>query len=658
MELIRPSKDKNSEYFKIKKEYLEVIKNIAGKNEYLKYVQDFSETEKTPDSTFIGGLPITLERKDIFNIMSKDIKGNYRYSVTQKADGVRVLLFSCYKTESGGRKMCFIDRKNNFYTLKASKREELPTISSKLPKLLIDGELIIYDKNNQTTTDLSTKYYSIKSFSFMAFDILYGPISIDYSGIFDDKRLNIGSEGAMAGPIGGSRWPYFRRYNILNLLIVPNELNDYRALLSNSFKECDWFIPEIKPLIFINSLQIKKTLYSQNGFFQKNLSEFRKEFYDLINLDDYRTKKMEYIPVKLDGLIFTPFNTEYIIGGAWKRYLNIQYKWKPIEEQSIDFLIDYSGKTVVLKMKSGSGYIPFTVKRNIPYPVEPFQKVKSGTIGEFTLVNEKFKLKNIRTDKTEPNSKSTAINVFNSIKKPVNIDIIKMFFIIDKLDNIGIKTLMQYLSKSQLINCSINNNKMNIFNEKNKLSIINNLNEFKKYDNYEYEIRIGYIEQTKFQPNLPLTLYKRIMDILVNNNFKFEYYVLNDYYKDSVRSRYLYLQDLKSETLLNSVIKSKIDNSDIDLKYIYNFDLRFSLSNEKSTDIIVKNNNYSLRIEKKRTSFNLGILQVDCTEIRKFNSDNLTFGPSSYQIELEIADRKAEYLEIKKLITGLLSLIN
>ena len=42
----------------------------------------------------------------------------------------------------------------------------------------------------------------------MAFDILYGPISVEYSGPPGDKRLNIGSEGAMAGPIGGKMWPY------------------------------------------------------------------------------------------------------------------------------------------------------------------------------------------------------------------------------------------------------------------------------------------------------------------------------------------------------------------------------------------------------------------------------------------------------------------
>ena len=55
MELIQKG---SPEYFIVSKEYSEVIKNITREDSYDK---------------FIGGLPITLERKDIFTLVSKDL---------------------------------------------------------------------------------------------------------------------------------------------------------------------------------------------------------------------------------------------------------------------------------------------------------------------------------------------------------------------------------------------------------------------------------------------------------------------------------------------------------------------------------------------------------------------------------------------------------
>jgi len=639
MELIKKSTDPNSEYFKINKEYSEVIHNITRERQF---------------NNFIGGLPITLERKDVFSLMSKDIKGNYRYSVTQKADGIRVLLFAHYKSSNGERKICFVDRKNNFYNLTTTAREELPTFKG--PKMLIDGELIIYDTNNETVTDMSKKYYNIKSYSFMAFDILYGPIEIDYSGSFDEKKLNIGSEGAMAGPIGGKKWTYTNRYDILYLLIVPHELNDFRPILSLSFINCSWFVPEVKQIYSIGALNRKQELYSNRGFFQKNLVEYRTNFYNLIN--ELRNKKAQYIPIQLDGLIFTPFDTEYVIGGAWKKFLNIQYKWKPVEEQSIDFFIDYSKNNVILKVKAGDNYIPFTIKRDVPYPSEPFKKVKPGVIGEFIYNVNKFQLKNLRTDKTEPNSISTAINVLNSIKKPVNIEIIKMFFIINKLNENGLKQLMQYSSKNQLLTCAINNNKLKIISDQIKTKIEHNLKLFKQNSDYEYEIRLGYIENSRYQTNLSFNLYKKIIDILSINKIEFTYTPFIDLYKNDIRSRYIYLNKTIKPKIIGNVIKKSIENININTNFLYNFDLRFALSEEKNTREEVKEDNYDLKLEKNRYSFNLGIIQIDCTEIRKYDSNLSKFGSSNYQVEIEIIDRKANYSDILNILTKFLSLVN
>ena len=279
------------EYFLIEKEYNNLVNNI---------------TRDINFKNFIGGLPITLERKDIFTILSRNLKGDYRYTVTQKVDGNRLLLFANFKKENGLRNITFIDRNNNFYTLKNKTRDSLPGFNG--PKILIDGELIIFDNDNKVT-DISTKYFNVKMYSFMAFDILYGPINIEYVGTPHDKELKIGSDGAMAGPIGGKMWPYQKRYDILHKLIVPTELNDFRPILSTAFENCSWFIPEIKPIYFINPFF---KLYNVNkyktisAFFQKKIIEFRKNFYNLLN-EKIRVKQpAELLNVLLDGLIFTP----------------------------------------------------------------------------------------------------------------------------------------------------------------------------------------------------------------------------------------------------------------------------------------------------------------------------------------------------------------
>ena len=200
MELIRHDDPK---YRIIKNEYSKLILNITKEENYEK---------------FIGGLPITLERKDCYKLFSKskESEENYRYSITTKVDGIRVLLFSC-KIDLN-KYFYFVDRENNFYQLKNKKDDLLPIYNGS--PFLIDGELIIFLNNEKTTTDLSTNFREINSYSFMAFDILYGPTRIEYSDESDSKTFLADTSAAMAGPIGSTMWPYFARYDFLYRLIL------------------------------------------------------------------------------------------------------------------------------------------------------------------------------------------------------------------------------------------------------------------------------------------------------------------------------------------------------------------------------------------------------------------------------------------------------
>ena len=738
------------DYFEVKKQYDIVIKNITHDESY---------------SKFIGGLPITLERKDLYTVMSKDLNNNYRYSITQKVDGTRVLLFiyNSQILDVKTKKIAFVDRNNDFYilknsstTLKLIENAQMP----KLPTLLIDGELVAFNSNNQTVPITDTK--NIKTFSFMAFDILYGPLSIEYKGPPGYEKLQIEGEYAMAGPMGGKKWPYVRRYNILNMLLLPHQMNDGRPPLTLQLVNNNWFVIEIKPVYPINSLQTPKELYSTSpkGFFQIELFEFRKYYYTTIN--DIRTanggNKVEMSQIKLDGLIFTPFDTEYIIGGPWNKYLNFQFKWKPVEEQSIDFSIfrDESNK-IILKIKKSTPAVisnitsndiisngaigKFTfdynsqkfkfinignytisklseVKKNIQesstnelylsmyynsynnltlqamddskltdvytdlstftvYKGENAtvsentkklinnKKIKNGTIGEFTFNTKerKFELLKLRPDKTTPNALSTVLNVLNAIKYPVNINNLKEIL---KIDSVKTKTetlrkLMSNLSKNQLLRCSIDLNVMPLIATPIKEQIMKNIDIFKSDNSYEFEIRLGKIKPSRFESNIQFIVYKQIIDILSMNKISFNYNVYHDYFKDSTRSRYIYVDQIKEFKYIGSIEKERVENINIDTNYIYNIDMRFSLSNETPSLLKVDYDMADFKQEKKRFSFDFGIIRLDCTEKNFFNKDNSVSTPN-YQIEFEIVDRNLNkediYIKTIELITNILSKTN
>jgi len=648
-------KTNSPEYKLIKKSYEYLIEDITREKKYDK---------------FIGGLPITLERKDIFTILSKDISGKYRYSVTQKVDGTRLLLFVNYKNDgSGTRNITFIDRNNDFYTLKNTSREQLPDYDGQM--LLIDGELVTYSTNDEVISPES-KFSDVKMFSFMAFDILYGPEYIEYSGPPNFKKLNIGQHFSMTGPEGGKRWSYERRYNILHQLLVPNELNNNRPPLSLAFKECKWCIPEIKPLYSVNQLNTKQKLYGSNiSFFQKNLKEFRTVFYEKINTIIRIQPKYsaDLFNVTLDGLIFTPFNSEYVIGGPWKKFLNIQYKWKPIEEQSIDFAIYKEKNRYLLKVKKGPELTTFNIYKNNKFtPAELTEetakellriRISNGTIGEFVYdkMKNQFKLLRMRIDKSSPNSINTAKNVMNAIKNPVDLEIIKQFLILDKLKPEKLTPLLRYMTKSQMLRCAIKNNEIALFSDLNNLQINKLLDIYKQNNSYEFELRFGIIEKTRFQTNLPFNLYNQIQDIIstVYPNVKYETNVYYDMYSFSTRTRYLYLDQLDKLVPVASIKKETIENVNFDIKYLYNLDVRFGLSNEKRTFEKIMVENAKIILKKIRTTFNFDIFSLDCTEINKIikekHTGKLISEASKFQIELELKNNQLPNEEIIKKIS-------
>ena len=457
-------------------------------------------TRSNKPQNFIGGMPITLERKDMLNLVSKNSQKNYRYSVTQKVDGTRMFMFVgpvLPEFAQGSQKLrsiSFIDRENNIYSLKNTVSRGGKSVILELPQytkgqLLIDGELVFFDEKGHSYAKLDS--HLVKGISFMAFDIIYGPISLELEGLGKEKKLESPSEGAMAGPVGGPMWTYLRRWEILHKLIIPSELNIFKPPLTILFQNTQWFNIELKPLYFINSLEQYGThiyLSNHQGGLQKDLSSSRRGYYKMLH-NDFKKSPNVFIksPVKLDGLIFTPLDAEYVIG-SWKLPGNIQYKWKPTDEQSIDFLIDKPDKSRIVKIsdsnkkiteyylvsilisKGQNNFEPFIIKGQEIKGLIPLDKysfirkiiivngeLKSFTIGEFIFKDSNFILKNFRFDKKKPNALMTALNVWKSIQFPVNINDLNYFLNIDKIshqsskiDRFKMKTVLSYVDSKNI----------------------------------------------------------------------------------------------------------------------------------------------------------------------------------------------------------------
>ena len=204
---------------------------------------------------------------------------------------------------------------------------------------------------------------------------------------------------------------------------------------------------------------------------------------------------------------------------------------------------------------------------------------------------------------------------------------------------------------------------MDLLSTETKSKIINQIELFQKNSDYEFEVRLGIIEPKKFQSNLPFSLYKQIIDILSLNSIKWNYTTFMDYFKDSKRSRYLYLEDLGNYVHEATIIKDKKENIDFGSKFIYNVDLRFSLANEKVlTQEKITRDNAEMILIKKRFTFDFDILNIDCTEISVFDKVTNKGTTKNYQIEFEVKNRAGTAEEIIekviKVITNILNNIN
>jgi SAM-dependent methyltransferase len=247
---------------------------------------------------------ITLEQQHIIKFIPN------KYAITDKADGERHLLFL---TTIGQTKTI------NAYLLSGNlevKKIDLEIKNKKYNNTILDGELV--DNEN--------------GYLFFAFDIIYAD-NIDY-------RTN-------------EKYNLTYRINILNHIIdecfgnlVPfiDYTDKYNDLEPNKIKE--YYQNEVKKYWNLLWKELKK---SQGKIFVTRKLYFVPygiDSFEIFMYADLVWKQFVYgqlPPYKLDGIIYTPINSPYMIKVIPDNLdmVPLEYKWKPPHLNSIDFYIRF-----------------------------------------------------------------------------------------------------------------------------------------------------------------------------------------------------------------------------------------------------------------------------------------------------------------------------
>ena len=640
---------------------MEPFQNLKVEEQFHKLVKSFlSKNENYDMSKFIGGMPVTLEKTDMPNLMLKGSGGRSKYTVTQKVDGTRYLMYIGPDTGVANikqRQVCFVDRDMKLNVLSGFK---LPDINT--PEMLLDGELVFFDINGKPHRELDP--VKIRGVSFMVFDILFGPENIFVNS---DGNKVVGQSFSMMVPednkLRSDPWPYIARYDILAKMINPEltQFNKGEPLLPIAFKDVDFFNIELKPIYFLDTLlSASLPLYNTtgSGWLQVQLKEHRKKYYEYIstikkNADKFKRK------LELDGLIFTASDTLYTIGN-WNTILTGQYKWKPASEQTIDLQIskitDTTANVQVIKLNA----LEIFQDRGMPIIVNVPGSVKNGTIHEFSA---DFKWKNVRTDKTRPNAIRTVLNVIRSFKNPVIIDNLIYFL---KPDNEkAYRVILEHSSKAKLFKCIAATENVKLLKEDEISKIENMIKNVNTTKDIEVEMRLGKINKTGktfFNPVISRKDFEKVIFKMESFGFKKEIFDFIDIYDQGIRTRFIYSHDFSKYIQYESVIKNRISNVDIDISSVLNFDTRFSLSTE--TPVMKSNTSGDIK-RKYRISYNEpnGLFRVDLTaitsgeyfpETRTFKTDN---NPNEkFQIEIEFIRDDINVTELFKFLTHLLSI--
>lgn len=357
--------------------------------------------------------------------------------------------------------------------------------------------------------------------------------------------------------------------------------------------------------------------------------------------------------LKADGLILQPFDTPYVVSGPWNKFNNVQFKWKPANEQTMDFKIkiESPNKWVLL---TRSGY-PFTMPvTGVPAVCKPTDANKrdfaDGDVAEF-LFNPKtelFKIIRARPNK-DANSKDTVLSIFSFINNPFTLDQLAPVFE-SMLSGKNLKKVLLGLSRSKLILAALSF-KGSFFTKHE----VNNIKTFyEAYNQGKQELEIRLVKKGKKDSSVDKSIFNYLLESLNVNKIKTFTIDVSARGEDfaSYRSSFNSFEDLTSGKSTLNETKSSIMRPYLSQENkVTNILFKLALSEETKTSRVTplvsvidgKRVHNLIRI-KDRTSFDIGSWRIDLTAVKSgFSIDEANSKPEVYEIECEYIGTKVPF---------------
>ena len=352
-------------------------------------------------------------------------------------------------------------------------------------------------------------------------------------------------------------------------------------------------------------------------------------------------KKAGLTPLKSDGIILQPNDGVYVTFREWNKYNNVQFKWKPSDELTIDFKIKIISKDQWnLLSNTGMQFMVQQPKGKNPEPAMCFPTQKQagmysdGDVIEFKYQNSDNPQRNLFTPVRTRNEKNangykTIMSTLRSIENPFELEQIKDPLKIITSNEImkkeSLKKVLSVFTKSDLILFILNKKDKLFFSEK-EIKKFKNIYELKSQET-ELEFRI--FTGTKKGTVMDKTNFYYILDFLWDS-FEHTYSYTIDIYLNKrsddlkkYRSTYRSVKDVYNGNPYENLMKATLESTKIlNNKGLYNgLQMKLDVSVEEKTNTIVKlkNNvgtNNMIR-SKHRYSFIVNDLwRLDLTRVK------------------------------------------
>jgi hypothetical protein len=399
------------------------------------------------------------------------------------------------------------------------------------------------------------------------------------------------------------------------------------------------------------------------------------EIYEYIDSETNKGRLKKY-ELKADGLIIQPFDTPYITFGPWIGINNVQFKWKPLKDQTMDFKIKIINNSE-WELLTKSNY-PFTMPgsgiKAICKPTGANKKnLKDSDVAEFkySTSNKTFEVLRSRPNK-QANSQGAIMAVLRFISNPFTLDSLKPALNeLTSSNSLGdLKPLLSVISKTELILSSVNVFFVNdeIRNMKKIYSMFLDLS---KNKNMELETRLykngnpgKNMDKITFNYLLEfLSIYFKgkseiTIDIIQKNKDRSKSRSSYRSFEDLNTSKSFSNEEKISYSQFDSNTPRKLNDSTKLEKYGFYFDenkllyneiiFRMSLSEEKESNKTIKPGVGNLIRYKERYSFQVSELWIlDLTKVRSgYTKEEVENRPETYEVECEFIGPKDTTFEI------------